>query len=189
MTTATLTTTKWGLDQAHSEIKFKVKHMMISTITGEFKNYDVTIETDGDKEDDFTNAKINYTADVSSIETGNAQRDGHLRTNDFFNPEQFPKMTFASTDIVQTEVGKYQLTGDLSIRDVKKPITLDVEFEGKVVDPWGNTKYGFSVNGKINRKDFGLNWNVVTEAGGILVGEEIKIHASVQIAKLPSISH
>jgi polyisoprenoid-binding protein YceI len=185
MTTATLTTTKWGFDQAHSEIKFKAKHMMISTITGEFKNYDVTIETDSDK-DDFTTAKINYTADVSSIETGNAQRDGHLKTNDFFNPEQYPKINFASTEIVQTEVGKYQLIGDLTIRDVTKPITLDVEFEGKVVDPWGNTKYGFTVDGKINRKEWGLNWNVITEAGGILVGEEIKIHASVQISKVPA---
>ena len=185
MTTATLTTTKWGLDQAHSEIRFKAKHMMISTITGEFKNYDVTIETDSDKEDDFASAKIVYTADVSSIETGNDQRDGHLRTNDFFSPEQFPKINFASTSMRKKDYGKYLLTGDLTIRDVTKQISLDVDYEGKVVDPWGNTKYGFTVNGKINRKDFGLNWNVITEAGGILVGEEIKIHASVQIAKIP----
>jgi polyisoprenoid-binding protein YceI len=184
MTTATLTATKWGFDQAHSEIRFKAKHMMISTITGEFKNYDVTIETDGDKEDDFTTAKINYTADVSSIDTGNSQRDGHLKTNDFFNPEQYPKIHFTSTDIAKAENGKYLLTGDLTIRDVTKKVSLDVEFEGKVVDPWGNTKYGFTVDGKINRKDFGLNWNVITEAGGILVGEEIKLHASVQIAKV-----
>ena len=184
MTTATLTTTKWGLDQAHSEIKFKVKHMMISTITGEFKNYDVAIESDGDKEDDFTTAKILYTADATSIDTGNDQRDGHLRTNDFFSPEQYPKIKFASTEIVKTENGKYVMTGDLTIRDVTKAISLDVAFEGKVTDPWGNTKYGFTVDGKINRKDFGLNWNVITEAGGILVGEEIRIHASVQIAKV-----
>ena len=184
MTTSTLTTTKWGLDQAHSEIKFRVKHMMISTITGEFKNYDVTIETDGDKEEDFTTAKINYTAEAASIETGNAQRDGHLKTNDFFSPEQYPKITFASTAIEKTDMGKYLLTGDLTIRDVTRKITLDVAFEGKVVDPWGNTKYGFTVSGKINRKDFGLNWNVVTEAGGILVGEDIRIQASIQIAKV-----
>jgi len=186
MTTATLTTTKWGFDQAHSEIRFKAKHMMISTITGEFKNYDVTIETDGDKEDDFTNASIHYTADVSSIDTGNEQRDGHLRTNDFFSPDQFPKISFASTGMKKKEGNKFLLTGDLTIRDVTKPISLDVEFEGKMVDPWGNTKYGFTINGKINRKEFGLSWDVVTEAGGILVGEEIKIHASVQIAKVKS---
>jgi polyisoprenoid-binding protein YceI len=184
MTTATLTSTKWGFDQAHSEIRFKAKHMMISTITGEFKNYDVTIETEGGNDDDFTSAKISYTADVSSIETGNEQRDGHLRTNDFFNPEQFPKIKFASTSMTKKENGKYILTGDLTIRDVTKQISLDVDYEGKAVDPWGNTKYGFTVDGKINRKDFGLNWNVITEAGGILVGEEIKLHASVQIAKV-----
>ena len=184
MTTSTLTSTKWGFDQAHSEIRFKAKHMMISTITGEFKNYDVTIETDGDKEDDFTTAKITYTADVSSIETGNEQRDGHLRTNDFFAPEQFPKIKFVSTSMTKRDDGKYVLFGDLTIRDVTKQISLDVDYEGKGVDPWGNTKYGFTVNGKINRKDFGLNWNVITEAGGILVGEEIKLHASVQIAKV-----
>ena len=184
MTTATLTTTKWGLDQAHSEIRFKAKHMMISTITGEFKNYDVTIETNGDKEEDFTTAKIFYTADVSSIETGNEQRDGHLRTNDFFNPEQYPKITFASTSLEKVNATHYKMLGDLTIRDVTKQISLDVEFEGKVTDPWSNTKYGFTVDGKINRKEFGLNWNVITEAGGILVGEEIKIHASVQIAKV-----
>jgi len=184
MTTATLTTTKWGLDQAHSEIRFKVSHMMISMITGEFKDYDVTIETDSEKEDDFKSANIHYTANVASIDTGNEQRDGHLRTNDFFSNDLYPKITFASAGMKKAEGRKYILTGDLTIRDVTKLISLDVEFEGKVVDPWGNIKYGFTVNGKINRKDFGLSWNVVTEAGGILVGEEIRIHASIQIAKV-----
>jgi len=181
MTTATATTTKWGLDKAHSEIQFKAKHMMISTITGEFKDYDVSIETEGE---DFTTAKITYSANVASIATGNEQRDGHLRTNDFFNPEQFPKVTFVSTSVVKKGDGKYTLIGDVTLRDVTKPISLDVEFEGMVIDPWGNTKYGYSINGKLNRKDFGLNWNVITEAGGILVGEEIKINASVQISKI-----
>lgn len=180
MTTASATTTKWGLDKAHSEIQFKAKHMMISTITGEFKDYDVTIETDGE---DFTTSKIHYTAKVSSIDTGNEQRDGHLRTNDFFSPEMFPTVDFVSTGMVKKSDKQYTLNGDLTVRDVTKNISLDVEYEGKVVDPWGNTKYGFTVEGKINRKDFGLNWNVVTEAGGILVGETIKIHASVQLSK------
>lgn len=180
MTTATATTTKWGLDKAHSEIQFKAKHMMITTITGEFKSYDVTIETE---DEDFLTAKILYTADVASIDTGNEQRDGHLRTNDFFSPEQFPKITFASTKMEKKEDGNYVLTGDVTIRDVTRPVSMHVAFEGKVVDPWGNTKYGFTITGKLNRKDFGLNWNVITEAGGILVGEEIKINASVQIAK------
>jgi polyisoprenoid-binding protein YceI len=180
MSTVSATTTKWGLDKAHSEIQFKAKHLMITTITGEFKNYDVIIETE---EEDFTTAKINYTAEVSSIDTGNEQRDGHLRTNDFFNPEKFPTVTFVSTQMEKKPDGNYLLHGDLTVRDVTRPVTLNVVYEGNVVDPWGNTKHGFTITGKINRKDFGLNWNVVTEAGGILVGEEVKLHASVQLAK------
>lgn len=180
MTTSTTTTTKWGLDKAHSEIQFKAKHLMISTITGEFKNYDVTIETE---DDDFTTAQIAYTADVASIDTGNEQRDGHLRTNDFFNPEKFPKLTFVSTSLEKKSNDNYILNGDLTIRDVTHPVSLNVVHEGQVVDPWGNTKHGFTISGKINRKDYGLNWNVITEAGGILVGEEIRLQASVQISK------
>jgi polyisoprenoid-binding protein YceI len=180
MTTTAATTTKWGLDKAHSEIQFKAKHMMITTITGEFKDYDATIDID---DDDFTTAKIVYTAKVSSIDTGNEQRDGHLRTNDFFNPELYPTLQFVSTGMIQKDEKNYVLNGNLTIRDVTKPISLNVEFEGKVIDPWGNHKYGFSISGKINRKDFGLNWNVITEAGGILVGEEIKINASIQLSK------
>ena len=181
MSTAAMTTTKWGFDKAHSEIQFKAKHMMISTITGEFKNYEVTIESEGE---DFSTAKINYSADVASIDTGNEQRDGHLRTNDFFSPEKFPTLNFVSTSMEKKSDGSYDLHGDLTIRDVTKPIILHVEYEGNVVDPWGNTKYGFTISGKINRKDFGLNWNVITEAGGILVGEEVKLSASIQINKI-----
>ncbi len=181
MTTANATTTKWGLDKAHSEIQFKAKHMMITTITGEFKNYEVSIETE---DDDFTTAQISYTAEVASIDTGNEQRDGHLRTNDFFSPEQFPELTFVSTGMVKKSDDHYILNGNLTIRDITKSVSFETKFEGKVLDPWGNTKYGFTINGKINRKDFGLNWNVITEAGGILVGEEVKINASIQVVKV-----
>ena len=181
MITATATKTKWGFDKSHSQIQFKVKHMMISTVTGEFKNYDVEIETE---DDNFETAKVNFSAETASIDTGNEQRDGHLRTNDFFNPEKFPKITFVSTGITKNSDAKYLLTGDMTIRDVTKRVSFTVEFEGKAVDPWGNTKYGFTVEGKLNRKDFGLNWNVITDAGGVLVGEEVKISGSIQISKL-----
>ena len=180
MSTTTMTTTRWGLDKAHSEIQFTAKHMMITTITGVFKDYEVSIETE---DEDFTTAKITYSADVASIDTGNSQRDGHLRTNDFFNPEKFPKIIFESDGMTQVADRKFLINGMVTIRDITGPVALEATFEGKVVDPWGNTKYGFTVSGKLNRKDFGLNWNVITEAGGILVGEEIKIRASVQISK------
>ncbi|HYV54072.1 MAG TPA: YceI family protein [Chitinophagaceae bacterium] len=180
MITATATTTKWGLDKAHSEIQFKAKHMMISSVTGEFKNYDATIETE---DEDFTTAKIRFTAETASVSTGSEQRDGHLKTEDFFNPEKFPMLVFESTRVEKKSDDHFILHGDMTIRDITRPVSLEVNFEGKAGDPWGNMKYGFSINGKINRKDFGLNWNVITEAGGILVSEEVKLHASVQIAK------
>ncbi|MEO8086947.1 MAG: YceI family protein [Bacteroidota bacterium] len=180
MTTTTATTTKWGLDKAHSEIQFKAKHMMISNVTGGFNSYDATIETE---DEDFSTAQITFTADTASVNTGSEQRDGHLKGDDFFNAEKFPKITFVSTSVEKTGEGKFKLNGDLTVRDVTKPFSLDVVFEGKVVDPWGNTKLGFSLNGKLSRKEFGLIWNVVTEAGGILVSDEVKIQASVQVAK------
>jgi len=180
MTTATSTTTKWGLDKAHSEIQFKAKHMMISNVTGEFTSYNATIETE---DEDFTTAHVSFSADTASVNTGSEQRDGHLKGDDFFNAEKFPKVTFVSTNVTKNGEGKFILTGDLTIRDVTKPISFDVVFEGKVVDPWGNTKLGFTLNGKLSRKEFGLSWNVVTEAGGILVSDEVKINASVQVAK------
>ncbi len=180
MTTATMTTTKWGLDKAHSEIQFKAKHMMITNVTGVFKDYEATIETEGE---DFSTTQITFTAETASVSTGSEQRDGHLKAEDFFNVEKYPKLTFVSTNVARTGESKFILTGDLTIRDVTKPVSLDVVFEGNVVDPWGNTKFGFTLSGKLSRKEFGLSWNVVTEAGGILVGDEIKLHASVQISK------
>jgi polyisoprenoid-binding protein YceI len=170
---------RWVLDPAHTQIQFKVKHMMITTVTGSFNDYEATIETE---EEDFMRAKISFTADVSSLSTGSADRDAHLKGPDFFDAEKFPKVTFKATKYEDVDHdGSYELYGDLTVKEVTKNIKLDVEFGGVVKDPWGNTKAGFTINGKINRKDYGLQWNVVTEAGGVLVGEEVKIAMEVQL--------
>ena len=163
MTTTTMTSTKWAIDKAHSEIQFKAKHMMITNVTGEFTDYDAIIETE---EEDFSTAKISFKAMTASVTTGSEQRDGHLKAEDFFNVAKYPELTFESTRVEKTGEGKYILTGDMTIRDITRTISLEVEFEGKVVDPWGNTKYGFTLNGKLNRKEFGLSWNVITEEIG-----------------------
>lgn len=180
MTTATRTTTKWNIDKAHSEIQFKAKHLMITTVTGVFNSFDATVETEGD---DFTTAQINFTADINSIDTRSEQRDVHLKSDDFFNAEKYPTLSFVSTNIGKAGDNSYIMEGDFTIRGVTKRIRLNVEFEGIAKDPWGNTKSGFSINGTCNRTDFGLKWNVITEAGSILVSEEIKIICSVQLVK------
>jgi polyisoprenoid-binding protein YceI len=170
---------RWVLDPAHTQIQFKVKHMMITTVTGSFNDYEATVETE---EEDFMRARISFSADVNSLSTGNADRDAHLKGPDFFDAEKFPKVTFKATKYENVDNdGSYELYGDLTVKDVTKNVKLDVEFGGVVKDPWGNTKAGFTINGKINRKDYGLQWNVVTEAGGVLVGEEVKIAIEVQL--------
>ena len=174
-----MATTKWVLDPTHSEVQFKVKHLVISTVTGAFKSFEGSLETDSE---DFQNAKVNITLDVNSIDTNQEQRDGHLKSGEFFDAETYPKISFTSTSL--TKAGDdYKLTGDLTIKDVTKPVTLDVEFGGSAADFYGNTKAGFDVTGKINRKEFGLTWDGVTEAGSIVVGEDIKLQASVQFTK------
>ena len=179
-TTQTLTKTKWNLDTKHSEIQFKAKHLMISTVTGTFKTFDAAMETDGD---DFCKAAISFSADINSISTGNEERDGHLKSADFFNAEKFPKLSFVSTNIEKKDETNFVLSGNITLLDVTKPVSFNVEFGGIAKDPWGMTRAGFTMTGKINRKDFGLNWNVLTEAGGLLVSEEIKLSASVQFVK------
>jgi polyisoprenoid-binding protein YceI len=171
---------KWVIDPAHSEIQFKVKHLMISTVTGNFRKFDLELATDGD---DFNTASgIVFTADIDSIDTNNDHRDAHLKSADFFHAEEHSKIRF--------EGGKYESKGDeaklhgnLTIKGITKPVTLKVEFGGIVVDPYGQTKAGFTVDGKISRKEFGLTWSAVTEAGSVVVGDEIKIHAEVQLIK------
>lgn len=171
---------QWKIDPAHSEILFKVKHLMITTVTGYFKQFDLTVETETD---DFATAKtIAFSADINSIDTNNTQRDTHLKSADFFDAENHSQLTFSGTKY-EASGDEAKLHGDLTIRGVSKPITLNVEFGGIVVDPYGQTKAGFTITGKISRKEFGLTWNAVTEAGSVVVSDEIKIHAEVQVVK------
>ncbi len=173
-------TTKWILDPLHTEVQFKAKHLLISTVTGSFTKFDGTVETDGEN---FETARIHFEIDANSLTTGAEQRDTHLRSDDFFNAEKYPKITFDSSSMKKISGDKYELTGDLTIRDITKTVKLDVEFGGSMVDFYGNKKAGFEVTGKINRKEFGLKWHAVTEAGGIVVGDEIKMVCQVQFAK------
>jgi polyisoprenoid-binding protein YceI len=174
-----MATKTWALDPTHSEVQFKIKHLMITNVTGSFNIFTVTAETEGE---DFTKAKVSFTADVNSISTNNEQRDAHLKGPDFFDAEKFPQLKFVATKSENVDSdGSYELYGDLTIRDVTKNVKLSVEFGGVVKDPWGNTKAGFTINGKINRKDFGLTWNAVTEAGGVMVSEEVRLSAEIQL--------
>jgi len=173
-------TTKWKIDPTHSEVQFKVKHLMISTVTGYFKSFDLDVETE--TEDVQTPKSIVFTADIDSITTNNEQRDTHLKSSDFFHTEEHPQLRFYGKKYEATD-GTAKLHGDLTIRGITKPIILNVEYGGLVVDPYGQTKAGFTVNGKISRKEFGLTWNGVTETGGIVVGDEIKLHADIQLIK------
>ena len=171
---------KWKIDQTHSEVQFKVKHLMITTVTGYFKKFDLEVETESE---DFTTAKsIVFKADIDSIDTNNEQRDTHLKSADFFNAEEHSQLKFEGTRY-EANGDSAKLHGDLTIRGVKKPIVLDVDFGGIVVDPYGQTKAGFTISGKISRKEFGLTWNAVTEAGSVVVSDDIKLLAEVQLVK------
>ena len=170
----------WSVDQAHSEIKFKVKHLVVSSVTGQFTSFNGTVESD---KPDFSDAKIQFEADVNSINTKNEQRDGHLKSGDFFDTEKYPQITFEGTKFEKASNDEYALHGNLTIRDVTKPVSLKVDFGGIAKDPYGNIKAGFTLDGKINRKDFGLTWNAATEAGGLLVGEDLKVQAEIQLVK------
>lgn len=170
----------WKIDPMHSEVLFKVKHLMLTTVTGYFRTIDLEVET---ASDDFSTAsKIEFSAEVDSITTNNEQRDGHLKSPDFFNAAEFPRIQFTGRKYSGSgEEGK--LEGDLTIRGNTHPVTLKVEFGGIAVDPYGQTKAGFTVSGKISRKAFGLTWDAVTEAGGVVVADEIRIQAEVQLIK------
>ena len=171
---------KWKIDPTHSEIQFKVRHLMITTVTGYFKKFDLEVETDTD---DFNTAKrIEFTADINSIDTNNEQRDTHLKSNDFFNAEQHPQLKFVGRKY-EVQGNEAKLHGDLTIREVTKPVTLEVEFGGTVKDPWGQIKAGFTVAGKIKRKEFNLTWDAVTEAGQVVVSDEIRVHCEIQLVK------
>jgi polyisoprenoid-binding protein YceI len=171
---------KWKIDQAHSEIQFRVKHLMIANVTGYFRKFNLEVETESE---DFTTVKkILFTADINSIDTNNDQRDTHLKSEDFFAAEKFGQITFEGRTFEHSGNG-YQLKGDLTIRNIKRPLTVTVEFSGIVEDPYGQTKAGFSVDGKLSRKEFGLMWNTVTEAGHVVVADEINIHCDVELIK------
>lgn len=175
-----MATTKWSIDPTHSEIGFKVKHMMFTNVSGKFGAYDATITTDGDN---FENAAIEFSGDIASIDTANTDRDNHLKSGDFFDAENHPKLTFKASAFKKINDEKYELKGDLNIRGIAKTVTFPVEYSGIMTDPWGNTKVGLNIEGKINRKDWGLNWNSALETGGVLVGEEVKLNIELQFAK------
>ena len=174
-----MATTKWVLDPTHSELQFKVKHLMITTVTGSFNDFSAELTTDTE---DFEHSSVSFKAGVNSIDTGNKDRDGHLVSGDFFNAEEFPSVSFVSTSF-KKDGGDYKLIGNLTIKDVTKEVTLNVEFGGTAQDPWGNTKAGFTLNGKINRTDFGLTYNAALETGGVMLSEEVRILGELQFAK------
>jgi polyisoprenoid-binding protein YceI len=180
METSTMTKTKWTLDPMHSEIGFKVKHMMITNVSGAFEKFHVSVET---TDVDFTTAKIEFTADVNTITTGSNDRDNHLKSPDFFDAANYPELKFVSTKVEKKDEDNYVFSGNLTIRDVTRPVKFDVEFGGIGKDPWGNTKAGFTITGKLNRTDFKLNWNAALETGGVLVSEEVRLQAEIQLVK------
>ena len=175
-----MATTTWSLDPTHSELQFKVKHLMISTVTGSFKDFSGTIETDGD---DFTTGKIHVAAEVLSVSTNNEQRDGHLKGGDFFDAATYPQVTFDGTKFTKVDDENYTLDGTLTLRGVSKPVSLKVSFGGIAKDGYGNTRAGFEVNGKINRDDFGMEFSMATEAGGLVIGKEITVMGNVQFIR------
>jgi polyisoprenoid-binding protein YceI len=175
-----MSATKWVLDPTHSEVQFKVRHLMISNVTGAFQKFEGTVETEGD---DFTTAKIHFSADVDSINTNNEQRDGHLKTGDFFDAAAHPQIKFEGTKLEKVSAENYKLHGNLNMKGVSKAIVLDVDFGGTAKDGYGNTRAGFTVSGKINRQDFGMSFNAVTETGGLVLGNDINIHSNIEFIK------
>ena len=171
----------WTIDPAHSEIQFKVKHLMITTVTGSFQKFEADITAPGD---DLSKARVTLRLEAASVTTGSEQRDGHLKSPDFFDIANHPHIVFTSMKAENMDNdGNWTLLGDLTINGITKPVKLDVEFGGVMKDPWSNTKAGISINGKLNRKDWGLNWNAALEAGGMLVSDEVRIACEVQLVK------
>ncbi len=179
METAVATKTMWGIDPTHTEVQFKVKHLVIATVTGFFKKFSGSVESETE---DLNGASVQFSLNVNSIDTNQTDRDAHLKSPDFFAAEQYPTLDFTGT-LKKDSGNDYTLDGTLTIRGTTKAVALNVEYGGSIVDPYGNTKAGFEINGKINRKDFGLNWNAVTEAGGVVVSDEVRIHINAEIVK------
>jgi len=180
MTTSTLTQTKWAIDPMHSEVLFKVKHLMISTVTGSFNKFSGTATT---RSEDFENAEIQFSLDVNSISTNQEMRDNHLKNDDFFQAEKYPTIDFKSTSFKKINDTDFELVGNLTMKGVTKEVRVNAEFGGESKDHHGNLKAGFEITGTINRKDFGLTYNALTETGGLALGENIKLIANIQLAK------
>jgi len=173
-----MSTTKWIIDPTHSEVSFKVKHLVISTVTGYFREFEGAAESSSD---DFEGATVSFSADLNSIDTNQKDRDNHLKSDDFFDAENHPKLSFAGK--IVKEGGEYKLVGDLTLKGNTKPLTLEVEFGGVAGDPYGQTKAGFELEGKISRKEYGLTWSPVTEAGSVVVSDQVRLIMSVQLVK------
>ena len=174
------TATKWAIDPMHSEVQFKVKHLVISTVTGFFKSFSGELDA---VNDDFEDSEISFALDIDSIDTNQSQRDEHLKSDLFFDAAKYPQITFKSTSFKKTDDDEFELVGDLTIKGITKSVKLAAEYGGSTNDFYGNTKAGFEVSGKINRKEFGLTWDGVTEAGSVVVGEDIKLLINLQLAK------
>jgi polyisoprenoid-binding protein YceI len=175
-----MATTKWVVDPMHSEVQFKVKHLVISTVTGTFRNFAGGATTE---HDDFDGAEVHFSLDVDSVDTNQEMRDTHLKAADFFDAATYPKIDFKSTSFKKIDDDEYKVTGELTMKGVTKPVTLKAEYGGTAKDAHGNKKLGFEVTGKINRKEFGLTYNALTETGGLALGEDIKLIANIQLAQ------
>jgi len=172
--------TNWNIDPTHTNVKFSVTHLMVSEVDGNFKTFNGKVVA---PTPDFNNASVEFSVDVNSINTDNTDRDNHLKGDDFFNAAKYPQMTFKSSSFKKVKDNKYELIGDLTIRDVTKRVTFDVKYNGIMKDPWGNTKAGFQGKGKINRKDYNLKWSVLTEAGGMVVSDEVEIVVNIELSQ------
>lgn len=172
---------KWVIDPVHSSIDFRVRHLMITNVKGTFKEFEASIYTTGD---DFMTAEVDCTINAASVDTGSEDRDKHIRSEDFFDVENYPQINFVSDSYEKVDDdGSYELWGNLTIKGITKKVKFEVEYGGVIKDPWGNEKAGFTINGKINRKDWGLNWNAVLETGGVLVSDDVKISAEIQLSR------
>lgn len=174
-----ITKTLWKIDPTHSEVQFKVKHLVISTVTGSFKNFDGALETENDN---FDGAEASFSINTASIDTNVTDRDNHLKSADFFDSENYPNITFKG-ELKKISDDEYKLVGPLTIKDITKEVELSVEHGGTMVDGYGQNKAGFEVTGSINRKEFGLTWSMVTEAGGVVVGDNVKLQLNIQLVQ------
>jgi len=173
--------TKWNFDKAHTKVEFTVQHLVITEVTGNFKVFEGSVISPSE---DFSGSDISFSVDIASINTDNEMRDNHLRSDDFFNAEKFPKMTFKSTSFKKISGKNYELAGNLTIRDITKLVVFAVSYNGIANDPWGNTKAGFKLKGKINRFEYNLKWNTLTEIGGAVVGDTVEITANIELDKV-----